>query len=106
MKIDIHVHTKKVKTGDAETRNVTPDKFNEIIRLTDVRILAITNHNHFDLIQYLQISELVKDVCQIWPGIELDIFENGKRAHLLVIANPKIANEFSQKCELILKDQN
>jgi predicted ATPase len=106
MKIDIHVHTKKIKTGDTETRNVTPEKFNEIIRLTDVRILAITNHNHFDLTQYLEISEQVKDVCQIWPGIELDIIENGKRAHLLVIANPKIANEFSQKCEAILKDQN
>lgn len=106
MKIDIHVHTKKIKTGDAETRNITPERFNEIIRLTDVNILAITNHNHFDLQQYNQISDLVKDVCQIWPGIELDIVENGKRAHLLVIANPKIANEFNQKCETILKDEN
>ncbi|HWW40841.1 hypothetical protein [Pedobacter sp.] len=106
MKIDIHVHTKKVKTGDADTRNVTADRFNEIIRLTDVKILAITNHNHFDIDQYKKISESVKDVCQIWPGIELDIQENSKRAHLLVIANPKTAEAFNQRCENILAGQN
>lgn len=106
MKIDIHVHTKKIKTGDAPTREVTPEKFNDIIRLTDVNILAITNHNHFDLDQYNKISELVNDVCQIWPGIELDIFENGKRAHLLVIANPKIAITFNQRCQAILESKN
>ncbi|MFW2137399.1 hypothetical protein ACK2M7_14190 [Chryseobacterium sp. TY4] len=106
MKIDIHVHTKKIKTGDAETRNITPDKFNEKIRLTDVNILAITNHNHFDFTQYSEISELVKDTCQIWPGIELDIFENNNRAHLLVICNPIQAQEFNQICEKILTDVN
>ena len=29
MRIDLHCHTKKVKTGDAYTRNVTKDKFSE-----------------------------------------------------------------------------
>jgi predicted ATPase len=106
MKIDIHVHTKKIKTGDAETRNITAEKLNEILRLTNVRILAITNHNHFDLEQYSEMSGKVKDVCQIWPGIELDIFENNKRAHLLVIANPLNKIKFSERCETILKDKN
>ena len=58
MKIDIHVHTKKVKTGDADTRNIAIDKFGDIIRSTDVRILAITNHNHFDLLQFESLSPL------------------------------------------------
>ncbi|WP_449397730.1 PHP domain-containing protein [Chryseobacterium wanjuense] len=101
MKIDIHTHTKKIKTGDPETRNISPEKFNEIIRLTDVSILAITNHNHFDMQQYLEISQQVDDICQVWPGIELDINENNKRAHLLVIVNPKLVTEFSQKCSNI-----
>lgn len=104
MKIDIHVHTKKVKSGDAETRNIDVGQFNEIIRSTDVSILAITNHNHFDLVQYETIASSVEDVCQIWPGIELDIFENNKRAHLLVIANPKNAKIFYSRCEKILAD--
>ena len=106
MKIDVHVHTKKIKIGDAETRNVLPSKFNEIIRLTDVNILAITNHNHFDINQFNEINNLVKDVCQIWPGIELDVLENNKRAHLLVIANPKDVVDFSEKCQSILNDAN
>jgi predicted ATPase len=106
MKIDIHTHTKKVKTGDAETRNIEPDKFSEVIRNTDVKILAITNHNLFDKTQYLEIDNLVKDVCQIWPGIELDIMENGKRAHLLVICNPKNVDKFDSNCKEILGDTN
>ncbi len=102
MKIDIHVHTKKCKEGDSEYRNIDVDRFDEIIRLTDVKILAITNHNHFDHIQYQQIREKVKDVCQIWPGIELDIIEDGRRAHLIVISNPNNVLKFSQKIDELL----
>lgn len=103
MKIDIHVHTKKCKGGDSEHRNIDAEKFDEIIRLTDVKILAITNHNHFDLEQYQQIDAKVKDVCQIWPGIELDVDEDGRRAHLIVIVNPDNAEQFSQKINDLLE---
>ena len=102
MKIDIHTHTRKCKGGDSEHRNIDSERFDEIIRLTDVKILAITNHNHFDLIQYNEIKEKVSDICQIWPGIELDIIENGRRAHLIVLSNPRKAEEFSQKIENLL----
>ena len=105
MKIDIHTHTKKCKGGDSENRNISPDKFDEIIRLTDVKILAITNHNHFDLDQYDQIVHKVKDTCQIWPGVELDIVENGRGAHLIVIANPKNSIAFNAKVQELLSGQ-
>lgn len=95
MKIDIHTHTKKTKQGDAETRNINSDRFDEIIRTTDVNILAITNHNHFDLEQYKEFCLKSGDYCQIWPGIELDIVEQERRAHLIVIANPKQVEQFS-----------
>jgi predicted ATPase len=103
MKIDIHTHTKKCKGGDSENRNISPEKFDEIIRLTDVKILAITNHNHFDLAQYDEINEKVKDTCQIWPGIELDIIENDRRAHLIVISNPKNSIAFNEKVQKLLR---
>ncbi len=103
MKIDIHVHTKKCKSGDAESRNINADKYDEIIRLTEVKISAITNHNHFDLKQYQEIKEKVNDVCQIWPGIELDIIEDGRRAHLIVIVNPNNASSFSDKVNQLLE---
>ena len=102
MKIDIHTHTKKCKGGDSEYRNIDANRFDEIIRLTDVKVLAITNHNHFDISQYNEIKDRVEDVCQIWPGIELDIVENGRRAHLIVIANPKNAEAFHEKVEELL----
>lgn len=89
MKIDIHAHTKRVKSGEADTRNIDVDRFERIIRSTEVKILAITNHNHFDNSQYIQFSERLDKICQIWPGVELDILEDGKRAHLIVIVNPK-----------------
>ena len=79
MKLDIHVHTKKVKSGDATTRNIEKDRFVDILKDTDVKILAITNHNHFDLNQYEEFRDGVSTICQIWPGIELDVLENGKR---------------------------
>ena len=56
MKLDIHVHTKKVKSGDATTRNIEKDRFVDILKDTDVKILAITNHNHFDLTQITQLK--------------------------------------------------
>lgn len=102
MKIDIHVHTKKVKSGDAETRNVDSKTFVSILKNTDVRILAITNHNHFDIAQYDEFVAGIGDGWQIWPGIELDIVETGKRCHLIVIVNPKNAKEFSKKVDDLL----
>ena len=106
MKIDIHVHTRKVKSGDAATRNIEKDDFVDIIKDSDVKILAITNHNHFDKEQYEDFRDGVTTICQIWPGIELDVLENGKRAHLIIICNPKNYEEFNQRVDEILDGQN
>ena len=43
MKIDLHCHTKKVKAGDPESRNVTPELFKEKIENADIKIVALTN---------------------------------------------------------------
>ena len=93
MKIDIHVHTKKTKQGDAQTREIDAQRFHEIISSTDVKIVAITNHNHFDLTQYNNFTKIVGDDFQIWPGVELDIVEDGRRGHLLVVVSPGHAQE-------------
>lgn len=97
MRIDIHTHTKKVKQGDSEHRNIDVEKFTEIIRETDVKILAITNHNHFDLEQYTEFKNNIEGICQIWAGVEFDILEEERRAHLITIVNPKNAQVFSKK---------
>ena len=51
MKIDLHCHTLATK-GEGRERNVTPELFAEKIDTAQVDIVAITNHNHFDLNQY------------------------------------------------------
>ena len=96
MKIDIHVHTKKVKQGDSFSREITPERFSEIVLSTDVKIVAITNHNVFDQHQYDQILEQVDGAIQVWPGIELDVVEDERRSHLIVIVSPNQKAAFSK----------
>lgn len=102
MKIDIHTHTKKIKQGDSENRNVDVSKFTEIINKTDVKILAITNHNHFDNEQYVQFKNSVDGTCQIWPGVELDILEEERKAHLIIIVNPKNSEAFERRVNEVI----
>ena len=94
MKIDIHTHTKKCKSGDAYTREIAPKKFCEAVLATDVGVIAITNHNCFDIVQFQQIQVGMGSV-QVWPGVELDIVEDGSRGHLLVIVSPTMTGKFS-----------
>ena len=101
MKIDIHTHTRKCKSGDAPTREISPEDFCEILASTDVGIIAITNHNVFDLVQFEQIAAIADPDLQIWPGVELDIVDcDEQRGHLLVIVSPNLARQFHEAiCE-------
>jgi ABC-type Mn2+/Zn2+ transport system ATPase subunit len=100
MKIDIHTHTKKCKSGDAHTREIAPRQFCEAVLATDVGVIAITNHNVFDLIQFREIQKGIGNV-QVWPGVEFDIVEAGSRGHLLVIVSPTVAEKFSKAVKSI-----
>lgn len=71
MKIDIHTHTKKCKSGDAPTREIAPADFCETIQSTEVGIIVITNHNVFDLDQFTEIVDIMGDDVRVWPGVEL-----------------------------------
>ena len=104
MKIDVHVHTKKTKKGDAKTREIDAHRFHEIIASTDVKIVAITNHNLFDLEQYNDFTEAVGGDFQIWPGVELDILENDRRGHLLVIVSPNHAQSMARIMDSLCKE--
>lgn len=88
MKIDIHTHTKKCKSGDAPTREVTPQVFCDTILSTDVKVVAITNHNVFDFLQFQAIQKLIGNDALVWPGVELDVYDGDVKGHLLVITSP------------------
>lgn len=112
MRIDLHCHTKKVKTGDAYTRNVTKDKFFQKVIEAEVKIIAITNHNQFDYMQYKEFKDVTEGYCDIWPGVELDIIGkadqkgNCKRGHLIVIANPKNVELFNTQVQGLVNDED
>lgn len=106
MKIDIHTHTKKCKSGDAPTREITPEDFCEMILSTEVKIIAITNHNVFDLDQFEAIETRLGEDAQVWPGIELDVLNGGSRGHLLVIVSPRLARAFSEAVDELTRDSS
>ena len=83
MRIDLHTHTIRCKSGDAPTREIPPADFCEKLLSTEVGIVAITNHNHFDLGQYRAIENGLAGSAQVWPGVELDVFEDGSRGRKL-----------------------
>lgn len=96
MRIDLHCHTKAIKKGDGAGRNVTPELFRSKIEDADVKIVGVTNHNAFDIEQYKTLVNTVKEICLVWPGVEIDVLEPGsKRWHLIVVANPKQVTQFS-----------
>ena len=107
MKIDLHCHTKAMKKGDGAARSVTPELFREKVANADVKIVAITNHNHFDLEQYNTLHDIVKDFCQVWPGVEIDV-QGKTKWHLIVVSNPDNAALFAAKVKglFIGKDLN
>ncbi len=107
MKIDLHCHTKKSKSGDAITRQVTSDLFAKKVADADVKIIAITNHNEFDKDQYLQLKSSVETYCQVWPGIELDILDDTTvRWHMVVVCNPKNVETFNIKVQQLTGGKN
>ena len=104
MKIDIHTHTRKCKTGDAATREISPEDFCNTVLATDVGIIAVTNHNVFDLHQFEAIQTRLNGQVQVWPGIELDVLGGQSRGHLLVIVSPKLASEFSSAVDALTEN--
>ncbi len=102
MKIDLHIHTKKVKKGDPETRNISVEDFIE--KTQNVDIMAITNHNHFDKIQFKEIKEKLDNNKLLWCGVELDIECNEQKTHLILVCDPLKINEFEMFINDIVDD--
>lgn len=104
MKIDLHIHTKMTKEGDGEKRNVTADKFIEKTRNVD--IMAITNHNHFDLNQYNEFKAKLEDGKQIWPGVELDIKCNDHCTHLILVVSVNKSTELEELISTLVDNED
>lgn len=99
MKIDLHCHTKKTKSCEDDSRNVSLSMFKKKVEEAEVKLLGITNHNYFDKKEYESFRESVKEFCYVMPGVELDVVGNQEksRGHVILIANPEQVDLFSSK---------
>lgn len=105
MKIDLHCHTIAIKKGDNPGRNVTADLFAEKIANAGVKIVAITNHNFFDIDQYKEFKERVREYCHVWPGVEIDV-KRKSRWHLIVVSNPDNVELFNLNVKHLFEGKN
>lgn len=93
MLIDLHCHTKAIKRGDGQKRNVDAATFVSKVSRAGVGIVAITNHNAFDLDQFNEFVCAANGAFQIWPSVELDVTSGaeGSHWHMLVVCSPSNA---------------
>ena len=105
MKIDLHCHTKKAKKGDPDTREVDAKTFRESVLSAGVKIVAITNHNVFDIEQYHSFVSIASDDFQVWPGIELDVQGEIHNGHVIIVNNPKTVEVFDEKVKELIGDK-
>ena len=108
MLIDFHCHTKATKKGEAPSRNIpSPRYFCDQVENANVKMLAITNHNSFDLKQFKTIQKEAKNKIIIFPGVELDIIGlNGERGHLVFFYDNRKVDEFNREIEKLLNSKD
>ena len=91
---DLHIHT----VASVSDRIFTFDKdvLVDYVEKTGLDVIAITNHNLFDYMQFQEIKDALPNTI-ILPGIEVDL----ERGHILVIANNDDGTlfDFNGKCE-------
>ncbi|MFA7314502.1 MAG: hypothetical protein WC025_01040 [Candidatus Magasanikbacteria bacterium] len=100
-KIDLHIHTIAAPYGKDVDFIFDVPKFKEYVDVTGLNVVAITNHNLFNLEQFNEIVNELEKV-KVLPGIEID-YEDG---HLLLIAENDNLEDFDRKCALIEDKHN
>ena len=92
-KIDLHIHT--IPTFIDSNFSFNLEQLKKYIQNTSVDAIAITNHNIFDIKQFMEISNSIG--ISVFPGIEINL-EDG---HLLLIADNKDISDFDSRCSKI-----
>lgn len=90
---DLHIHTISSVSDSQFTydKNVLID----YVVKTGLDVIAITNHNLFDIAQFQDIQNAMSNTV-VLPGVEIDL----EKGHILVIANNDSASlfDFNKKC--------
>ena len=96
-KCDFHIHT--VPTISDADFVFGLDVLKGYVEKMALDVIAITNHNLFDMGNYMAIKEAISPHVEVLPGIEVNL-EGG---HILVISNQDDAEifDFNNKCEAV-----
>lgn len=95
-KCDLHIHT--IPTVSDSHFEFSLDVLEDYVNQMQLDVIAITNHNMFDMTQYIEIRDRLSDKT-VLPGIEVDI----EKGHLLVIFDKDDAGlmDFQSKCDAV-----
>lgn len=97
LKIDLHIHTDPAYYES--DFNFSLEKLKEYVHTNRLQVIAITNHNHFNISQFNAIQNFLNDII-VLPGIEIDI----ERSHLLLIGNINQVNEIETASKLLIDE--
>lgn len=89
-KVDLHIHT--IATISDSDFIFDINAIDNYIKACSINAIAITNHNMFNLDQYMQIKESTSIL--VFPGIEINL----EKGHLLLISDFQDISDFNSKC--------
>lgn len=93
-KFDLHIHT--IPTAADRTFEFSIKHLKNYVEINGLDAIAITNHNCFRLDQFRSIQDELGESVVVFPGIEINIGRNA--GHIIVIADPLSAEDFSTRC--------
>ncbi|MBR5949636.1 MAG: hypothetical protein IKZ82_13480 [Clostridia bacterium] len=97
-KLDLHIHT--LQTFSDAPFAFSLERLKEYVKALKIDGIAITNHNKFDLPQYNEIRDILKDTCVVLPGIEINVGKNSA-GHLICITEQDDIEDFAIRCSKI-----
>jgi len=97
-KLDLHIHTKS--TLSDSSFDFSLERLKEYIEDLKIDGIAITNHNTFDKDQFEMIRNELIGICEVLPGIEINIgLAKGSFGHLICISDYDKLENFSSCCD-------
>ena len=102
LKIDLHIHTDPASYENSFVFSL--DKLEKYVHNNGLQVIAITNHNHFNKDQFLDIQNKLSDIV-VLPGVEIDI----ENSHLLLVGNVDQVEEINYASGLLsneIKSEN
>lgn len=97
LKIDLHIHTDPASYENSFVFSL--DNLEKYVHNNGLQVIAITNHNHFNKSQFLDIQNKLSDIV-VLPGIEIDI----ENSHLLLVGNVDQVEEINNANDLLSKE--